>query len=34
MLARPLPPPPASLEDVLAVDRETRTRAREQLEHA
>lgn len=34
MLARPLPPPPSSLEDVLAVDRETRARAREQLEHA
>jgi 1-deoxy-D-xylulose-5-phosphate reductoisomerase len=34
MLDRPLPPPPASLEDVLAVDAETRARAREQLEHA
>ena len=34
MLARPLPPPPTSLEDVLAVDRETRARAREHLEHA
>jgi len=34
MLARPLPPPPSSLEDVLAVDRETRARTREQLEHA
>jgi 1-deoxy-D-xylulose-5-phosphate reductoisomerase len=34
MLDRPLPPPPASLEDVLAIDAETRARAREQLEHA
>ncbi len=34
MLARPLPPAPSSLEDVLAVDRETRARTREQLEHA
>ena len=33
-LARPLPPAPSSLEDVLEVDRETRTRVREQLEHA
>ena len=34
MLARPLPPAPSSLEDVLAVDRETRARTLEQLEHA
>jgi 1-deoxy-D-xylulose-5-phosphate reductoisomerase len=34
MLDHPLPSPPASLEDVLAVDAETRARAREQLEHA
>jgi len=34
MLTRRLPPPPSSLEDVLAVDRETRARVREQLEHA
>jgi 1-deoxy-D-xylulose-5-phosphate reductoisomerase len=34
MLARALPPSPLSLEDVLAVDRETRARVREELEHA
>lgn len=33
-LARFAPPPPATLDDVLAVDREARARAGEMLEHA
>jgi len=32
MLSRTLPPPPSSLEDVIAIDREARVRAREAME--
>jgi hypothetical protein len=34
MLSRALPAPPSTLDEVLAVDAETRARASEMMEHA